>query len=150
MTDIKRPNPALKALNIMVGTWDLKGHDLSTREEVHGRSTFEWLEGGFFMVHRFHFDYAGRAIAGIELIGYNEQSRQLKTHVYSTDGPEPLEYTWELDDKTFTNWFGEAGADDHYKGQFSEDKNTLTGQWGWPGGGYEATMKKRAGDGSRR
>ena len=135
-----RPNPALNALDMMVGTWDLIGRDFITKEEIAGQSTFEWLEDGFFLVHRFKIGYASREFKGIELIGYDEKSGHLKTRVYSNQGADPLEYTWEVDEETFTNWFGDVGSSNRYKGKFSKDKNTLIGQWEWPGGGYEATM----------
>jgi len=135
-----RPDPALKALDIMVGTWDLRGRDFTTKEETSGQSTFKWMEGGFFLVHRFNFDYAGRRFAGVEYIGYDAKSRHLKTHVFSTQDPNPLQYTWQVDEESFTNWLGDVGSDNHYTGSFSEDRNTLIGRWEWPGGGYEATM----------
>jgi hypothetical protein len=137
-----KPDPALNALDIMVGTWDLKGRDFTTQEEISGQSTFEWMEGGFFLIHRFNFDYAGRRFAGVEYIGYDEKSGHLKTHVFSIQDPTPLEYTWEVDQESFTNWFGDVGSENHYKGKFSDDGNTLIGQWEWPGGGYEATMTR--------
>jgi hypothetical protein len=137
-----KPDPALKVLDVMVGTWDLKGRDFTTREEISGQSTFEWMEGGFFLVHGFNFDYAGRRFAGVEYIGYDEKRGHLRTHVFSTQDPGPLEYTWEVTKDSFTNWLGDVGSTNHYMGRFSEDKNTLIGQWEWPGGGYEATMTK--------
>ena len=136
------PHPALKALEIMVGVWDLKGRDFTTKDEIRGPSIFAWLEGGFFLIHRFHLDYAGRVFTGVEYSGYEEKSGHLKTHVFSNQGGDPIEYTWEVDAHTFTNWFGDVGADNRYKGTFSEDRNTLIGQWEWPGGGYEATMTR--------
>ena len=140
--DIAKPHPALNALEIMVGTWDLQRRDFNTNAEIRGQSTFKWLEGGFFLVHRFSFDYAERKFTGVEYIGYDQKSDQLKTHVFSNDGPDPLEHTWEVTEQTFTNWYGDVGASNRYKGKFSEDSNTLIGQWEWPGGGYEATMTR--------
>ena len=140
--DVAKPHPALNVLEIMVGTWDLQGRDFTTNEEIRGQSTFEWLEGGFFLVHRFRFDYAGRKFTGIEYIGYDPKSGHLKTHVFSNNEPDPLEYTWEVTEDTFTNWFGDIGASNRYKGKFSEDHNTLSGQWEWPAGGYEAVMTR--------
>lgn len=140
MADEVKPHPALRALEFMVGMWDLNGRDFTTNEEIRGQSTFEWLEGGFFLVHRYHFDYAGRPF--IEYIGYEEKSGHLRTHVFGSQTPDPLQYTWEVDEHSFTNWFGDVGADNHYRGTFREDKNTLIGQWEWPGGGYAATMVK--------
>jgi Protein of unknown function (DUF1579) len=126
----------------MVGVWDLQGRDFTTNEEIRGQSSFEWLEGGFFLVHRFHISYADRTFAGVEYIGYDEKSGHLKTHVFANQGSDPFEYTWEVDENSFTNWFGDVGSKNHYKGTFSEDHNTLIGQWEWPGGGYEATMTR--------
>lgn len=137
-----RPNPALRALDVMVGIWDLKRRDFTTNAEIRGQSTFEWLEGGSFLVHRFHFDYSGRKFTGVEYIGYDEKSEHLKTHVFSNQNSDPLEYTWEVGEATFTNWFGDVDSTTHYKGKFSEDRNTLIGQWEWPAGGYEATMTR--------
>jgi hypothetical protein len=117
-----KPNAALKALDIMVGTWDLKGRDFTINDEIRGQSTFEWMEGGFFLIHRFNIEYAGKKFTGIEYIGYDEKSGHLKTHVFSTQDPNPLEYTWEVDENTFTNWFGDVDSENHYKGKFSETK----------------------------
>lgn len=136
------PHPPLRALDVMVGVWDLAGRDFTTNQEIRGQSTFDWLEGGLFLVHRFSFDYAGRAFTGVEYIGYDERSEYLKTHVFSNQSPGPLKYTWDVDEHTFTNWFGDVGAHNHYKGKFSEDRNTLTGQWEWLGGGYKAVMTR--------
>jgi hypothetical protein len=87
------PKPALKALEVMVGRWGLKGRDFTTNEEISGQSRFEWMEGGFFLVHRFNLRYAGRRFTGVEYIWYVEESAHLKTHVFSTQDPVPLEYT---------------------------------------------------------
>jgi hypothetical protein len=44
----KTPNPALKKLERLVGTWRISGPD------VEGEVTFEWMESGFFLIQ--HFD----------------------------------------------------------------------------------------------
>ena len=59
-----RPNPALKSLDVMVSTWDLKGREFGSDEEIHGQVAFEWMEGGFYLVQRVDIDYAGREITG--------------------------------------------------------------------------------------
>ena len=35
--DAAKPHLALKALAIMVGTWDLQGHDFATDAEIRGQ-----------------------------------------------------------------------------------------------------------------
>ena len=58
------PNPALRSLDVMVGTWELKGRVSGPEGEIHGRPTFEWMEGGFYLVQHVEIDHIGRRIAG--------------------------------------------------------------------------------------
>src|SRR5215218_2875581 len=58
-----QPNHALKSLDVMVGAWELKGRESGPDGEIHGRPTFEWMEGGFYLVQ--HVD-----------IGYDEENPQ--------------------------------------------------------------------------
>jgi hypothetical protein len=34
------------------------------------------------------------------------------------------------------------GSPNVYRGEWSDDGNTLTGEWVWPGGGYKETMTR--------
>jgi hypothetical protein len=142
-----RPNPVLRSLDVMVGTWELKGRKSGPEGEIHGRPTFGWMEGGFYLVQHVDIDYIGRRIVGTEYIGYDEENDNLRSYFFSNEGPGPfgrvaLEYVWEVSDDTFTIWGGEVGSPASFKGRFSDDRNTITGRWEWPGGGYEATMTR--------
>ena len=142
-----QPNPALKSLDVMVGTWELKGRESGPDGEIHGQLAFEWLEGGFYLVQHVDIDYIGRKITGVEYIGYDESNQQLKSYFFSNQGPGPfggvaLEYVWEVGDDTLTIWGGYIGSPAGFKGKFSQDRNSITGRWEWPGGGYEATMTR--------
>jgi len=142
-----QPNPALKSLDVMVGAWELKGHESGPVGEIHGRPTFEWMEGGFYLVQHVDIDYIGRRIVGTEYIGYDEENDNLRSYFFSYEGPGPfgrvaLEYVWEVGEDTFTIWGGEVGSPASFKGRFGGDRNTITGRWEWPGGGYEATMTR--------
>ena len=110
--------------------------------DAQGTNTYEWMEGGYFLVQRFDFDHAGRRIRGVEYIGHErglgaEPSEDIKSRVYSTTG-DTLDYVYELEGDTLTIWFGERDSPSFYRGTFSADGDTLTGGWQWPGGGYEA------------
>jgi len=141
------PNPALKSLDVMVGTWDLKGRESGPDGEIHGQVTFEWMEGGFYLVQRVDFDYIGQKIKGVEYIGHDESCEALRSYFFSNYGPGPfvgvaLEYAWEVGDDTFTIWGGFVSSPANFKGKFSDDCTPITGRWEWPGGGYEATMTR--------
>jgi len=127
------PSPALRRLDRLVGTWELSG-------DVGGRVTYEWMEGGFFLLQRIDL---GQEAAGMEVIGHErgfqaEPSADVKSRFYSSSG-DTLDYVYELDGDTLTIWFGERGSPAYYRGEFSGDGNTLAGAWHYPGGGgYEA------------
>jgi len=52
--------------------WDLKGRESGAEGEIHGRVTFEWMEGGFYLVQRVDIDHIGQKITGVEYVGYDE------------------------------------------------------------------------------
>jgi hypothetical protein len=50
-----------------------------------------------------------------------------------------LDYIYEMDGDTLRIWAGEKGSPAYMKGKFSEDGNTFSCEWTYPGGGYKAT-----------
>ena len=54
-----------------------------------------------------------------------------------------LDYVYEVDKDTLTIWGGQKGSPAYFKGTFSDDGNTCTGGWVYPGGGgYKSTMTR--------
>ena len=141
------PNPALESLDVMVGTWELKGRESGSDGEICGQPTFEWMEVGFYLVQYVDIDYIGRRTMGTEYTGYDQENDNLMSYFFSNEGPGPfgqvaLEYVWEVGDDTFTVWGGEVGSPASFKDRFGDDRNTTSGCWEWPGGGYQATMTR--------
>jgi hypothetical protein len=141
------PNPDLRSLDRLVGTWDV--FDPTGPGGVRGQVTYEWMEGGFFMIQHVDLDSDGRRIKGIEIIGHErkfgmEPSEEIKSRYYDSSG-ETLDYVYEVEGDTLTIWGGAKGSPAYYKGEFSEDSNTVTGAWVYPGGGgYQTTMTRKA------
>ncbi|HEX2037537.1 MAG TPA: hypothetical protein VHS99_25455 [Chloroflexota bacterium] len=140
------PNPALRRLDVLVGTWDMKGRESGPEGEIHGRLVFEWLEGGYFLVQHFDIDHLGRRAKGIEIIGYGrdwggQASEDCTSQMFDNTG-NAFSYTWDVEEETITIWGGQRGSSAAFKGRFSDDRNTVTGAWEWPGGGYQATMTR--------
>jgi hypothetical protein len=136
----QKPNPDLKGLEKLIGTWKVSGG-------IQGTNTFEWLEGGFFLVQHFDFEHDGRKIKGIEIIGHEQEfgaepSAEIKTRVYSFLDGMTLDYVYEIDGNDLTIWAGEKDSPAYMKGKFSEDGNGFSCEWIYPGGGYKATSTK--------
>ena len=133
------PHPDLKNLDRLVGTWEMSGN-------VQGKVIFEWMEGGFFLIQHVDLEHDGQRIKGIELIGHERQfgaepSDDIKSRFYSNMG-DTLDYVYELEKDTLTIWAGEKGSPAYAKGTFSEDGKTGSGEWVYPGGGYQFTMTR--------
>ncbi len=97
-----KPNPVLKSLDKLVGTWKLSG------PTIKGQVTFEWLEGGFFLVQHGDLEQNGMKIKSIEYIEYeqkwgaDEPSKDCTSHVFDNMGHH-FEYVWEVGDDTLTS-----------------------------------------------
>lgn len=136
-----KPNPDLKSLERLIGTWKQSGG-------IAGEITYEWMEGGFFLIQRVDLEQDEQKIQGIEIIGHlqmfgEEPGKDIKSRFYSFLDGMTLDYVYEIIGDTLTIWGGQRGSPAYYKGQFSKDGNTLTGGWVYPGGGgYEATTTR--------
>jgi Protein of unknown function (DUF1579) len=125
------PDPALKRLDRLVGTWSMRGHLIGSDEEnIVGQATFQWLPGGFFMQQDVELDFAGVThIASSELIGYDPESGGFSSYVFSNLSPSPLPYTWDLRGDTLTIAVSHGPLDATFEGKFSEDGESFSGGW---------------------
>jgi hypothetical protein len=143
------PNPRLKSLDRLVGTWSVSGPTIT------GQVRFEWMDGGFFLMQHVDMMHDGNPIKGLEIIGFERGwevmmgmvevdplTQDITSHWFDNVG-DSFSYTWEIKDDTLTIWGGERGSPAYYQGKFSADGNINSGAWVYPGGGgYESTMTR--------
>ncbi len=135
-----QPNPDLKRLDRLIGTWQLS-------EETRGTVSYAWMEGGFFLMQQFDIELHGHRVKGIEIIGHLQPfgeapSAEIKSRIYDNTG-NTFDYVYELTDDTLMIWGGEQGSPAYYEGNFSADGNACSGAWTYPGGGgYRSTMTR--------
>jgi hypothetical protein len=132
-----QPNPDLKTLDKLIGTWTVSG-------EAQGTTTYEWAEGGFFLLQ--HVELGGTK--GLEVIGHEQRygespSADIKSRYYGFGEGETLDYTYQINGNILTIWMGDRGSPAYYEGTFSADGNTLTGAWHYPGGGGYSTVSTK-------
>jgi hypothetical protein len=141
-----RPNPDLKSLDILAGTWEVSG-------EAEGQVSYKWMEGGFFLVQEADLIQNGIKIKGIEIIGHEQEfgaepSEDIKSRFYDFLGGMTLDYVYEIftgenGKQTLMIWGGEKGSPAYYRGEFSDDGNSCSGDWVYPGGGgYTSNMTR--------
>lgn len=133
----KHPHDQLKALGkLLLGRWRMHG------PSIEGEVAFDWLEGGFFLVHRFDLHAEQESPKGVEYIGWNEKTHTLRSQLYGVDGSR-FTYTWELEGNRLTTWFGEPGAPVKSVGTVvSPDR--IEAAWQGPDGGYSYTLDRQA------
>ena len=135
----KSPNPLLKTLEPLIGTWKISGPD------VEGEIVFEWMEGGFFLIQKFDLEQGGHQ-KGIEYTGFDEETQTLRSRLMQTNGSR-FTYTYEIEGDSFYYWFGDKGSDIFSHSTISKDGNTISGAWhmknddGTPGG-YKYTLTR--------
>lgn len=104
-----RPNPALEPLSPLIGLWRTTGtHPLVPDTTFHGTTSFEWAEGGAFLMMRSEIDEPGipSAVAFIgsddaagtfTMIYFDERDISRRYLVEVTDG----EVSWHRDEAGF-------------------------------------------------
>jgi len=130
------PHPALAQLKPLLGTWKIEG-------AVPGVSTYKMGLGGHYLIQEFETTTpSGRKLSGIEYVTWDEVTQTLRSHLMADDGSN-FAYTYQVDeDGTCWTWFGGKDSDNFFKGKLSEDGQTLTGRWQWPGGGFDVISNK--------
>jgi hypothetical protein len=86
----KSPTAEHKRLSIFVGTWNLEGRQHETwvgkAADITGAEQFEWLTGGYFLVHHFDARVGSDPAACIEVTGYDASTGTYPTHTYYNNG----------------------------------------------------------------
>jgi hypothetical protein len=131
---------AVVARALQEGTWEVSGG-------AQGKAAYEWMEGGFFLIQRVDLEQYEQKVKGIEIIGHErpfgaKPGEDVESRFYNNMG-NTLDYVYELEGDTLTIWGGGKGSPAYYRGSFSDDGDTVSGEWVYPGGGgYESTMTR--------
>jgi hypothetical protein len=122
------PGPEHEALQIFVGTWNTEGEIEATSTEpgsrLKARDTYEWLPGGFFLLHRVEGCMGTTDVQSLEIIGYDATSRRYFTHSFDNYGVASA-YQALLADDSWTI----LGDSERFLGRFNDDGTALSGTW---------------------
>jgi hypothetical protein len=121
-------NPSLQALSALVGEWTTEAtHPIYPSTVVHGRSTFEWLEGERFLIVRARSDHPDFPDS-ISIIG---DTGGLRMHYFDSRGVARI-YEMTMDGRVWT--FSRTAPDfsplnfkQRLTWRFSDDGQTIRG-----------------------
>jgi len=129
-----RPDPALRRLDRLVGTWRLEGRPLGAKQDnIFGTTTFRWLHGSaessFFLQQDMAMDYAGTPIRSHELIGFDPATGAFVSSVFSNMAPDPWPYQWDVRDDDISIAIRRPPMDAKFTGKFAPDGRSFSGGW---------------------
>jgi hypothetical protein len=131
-----RPPADLKALgDRLVGSWKVSG-------ESEGETTWEWMDGGFFLIQRGWTRRNGMVQKHLKIIGVDRMpgtEPAITGRLYTSTG-HTVGYVCELEGDRIIICTRAKGSPVVYTGRFSADGNTIEGCWEKPGGRIRETL----------
>lgn len=72
-------SPQLKQLDFLIGKWHTRGEILQgaagPSKNIRGMDTYEWVSGGYFILHRVDVFMGQERTEAVEIIGYDESRK---------------------------------------------------------------------------
>lgn len=134
--DVPADRPAfIDRLDALIGQWEMEatfgegsfGPGSPAVTNRGGLTTFEWIDGRFFLSQRFVIEQPD-APSGIAIIGPDEGSESFTQHYYDSRGVA-RDYQMRLDGKVWKLHRAAPGFWQRYAGVISDDGTTITGAW---------------------
>jgi hypothetical protein len=124
------PDPSVADLDVLAGKWIYEaGNPLEPGTTLGGTTTFEWMEGGRFLIERSAAQPPFPS--GLSLIGREDPDAAgspLVMHYFDSRGVARV-YQMTLAGGVLTLTRHDADSSQRYRGTFSDDGNTITGAW---------------------
>jgi hypothetical protein len=118
-TSMTERDPALEPFAALIGTWSTEATHPMVDEVVTGSVTFEWLEGGHFIVERSHNDHELFPDA-ISVIGAPETGDGLVMEYFDSRGVRRT-YGVSVEDGVLRFWRDCPGFDQRFTARLGPD-----------------------------
>jgi hypothetical protein len=93
---LTKPSGQIRKLNFLIGNWHTKGEILqvppNSSKEIRGMDTYEWISGGFFILHRVDVFMANERTEVIEIIGYEKSIKSFFMKSFDNHGEATVMY----------------------------------------------------------
>jgi len=86
------PGPEVKRLEVFIGRWINEGYvvqeDGTPGSRIVTSDVYEWVPGGFFVMHPAYGRIGDVGVGGVEIIGYDPASRKYRSHFSTARGTQ--------------------------------------------------------------
>ena len=118
----------LESLQPFIGIWRTEGEIIDANNSspipINGTDSYEWLPGGYFVMHKIDVIMGDQQVEAIEIIGYNPDTNQFTMNYFGYKGSTSVMFAtvhgkrWKFYSPT-----------ERFIGSFNEDNNVLEGIW---------------------
>lgn len=139
---LAEPDVGVQRLQAFVGRWRAEGKSYAAGQvpanprassvQWTSDETYEWLPGGFFLLHRWDAMVGTFSFRGAEIIGYDPKQGRHFTQFFDNAGHHS-EYHLVVDGNTWT--FSEATT--RAVATFANDGDHIDFTWEWRNGGSD-------------
>ena len=85
-----QPGPEHKRLDVFIGKWMNEGQTIAGASAPAVRiltsDVYEWMPGGFFVLHTAYGRIGNMDVGGTEIIGYDAASQKYRSHFFDSQG----------------------------------------------------------------
>lgn len=85
-----RPGPEHELLGVVIGKWINEGYTVATADapsvKILTSDVYEWMPGGFFVLHTAYGRVGRTDVGGTEIIGYDEDSKKCLSYFFDSQG----------------------------------------------------------------
>lgn len=121
------PNPALQPLEKLIGKWQTVGtHPYVPGTVFHGQASFEWMEGGAFIIMHSQVEEEGIP-SGIAILGSDDDTGEFFM-LYFDERKVSRKYDLSFQDNTLKWWRNTPAFSQRNTLTFTDDGNTITGK----------------------
>ncbi len=124
-------NPELKNLNDLIGPWEMELSNASFLPDlktiIKGTATFEWFEGGDFLILRQGTKKKETPWA-TWFIGHDKDSQNY-TILYIDDKQSSRVYEMSFENEIWKIWRNSPEFTQRFIGKISKDKKVIKGSW---------------------
>lgn len=85
MADTTQTPNGHQQLEIFAGKWHTTGRTVDG-VEVNATDVYEWLPGGYFLLHQWHALMGENVSRGIEILGYDAEKQVFSSRFYDDQG----------------------------------------------------------------
>ena len=121
------PNPSLNPLKTLIGEWKTVGtHPYVPGTIFHGHTSFEWIEGGAFLIMRSEIDEE-LIPRGIAIFGSDDTTGEYFM-LYFDERKVSRKYELSFQDNILKWWRNAPNFSQRYTWTFADNGNTIIGK----------------------